>query len=174
MSETARLTGRADRGGPVRWWHAVLFWGLVNAPGFVARHASVPFEGYVVAPLQPPPWVFPVVWFILNVLQLWGDVRLLNRRGAIRHWTALVAVQAALWLIFATFTSVYFVLGSPILAAVWTVAFFVLASLGIALVWRDDRAIALSWVPLILWTGFASVVAVQQALLNPDRVFGGV
>ena len=171
MTDTAL---RHSATGPVRWWHAVLFWGLVSIPGFLTRHASIPFDGYVVAPLQPPPWVFPVVWFALNVLQLWGDVRLLNRRGAIRHWRALVVVQAVLWLIFATFTGVYFVLGSPILAAVWTIAFFLLDSLSIALVWRDDRAIALSWVPLILWTGFASVVAVQQAMLNPDRVFGGV
>ncbi|WP_448192078.1 TspO/MBR family protein [Azospirillum sp. sgz301742] len=174
MAETAHSSNRAGVHGPVRWWHAVLFWVLVNAPGFVARHASVPFEGYVVVPLQPPPWVFPVVWFALNVLQLWGDVRLLNRRAEIRHWAALVVLQGVLWAIFATFTTVYFTLGSPVLAAVWTIAFFVLAALSIALVWRDDRAVALSWVPLILWTGFASVVAVQQALLNPDRVFGGV
>lgn len=160
--------------GPVRWWHAVLFWVLVSIPGYLTRHATVPFEGYAVAPLQPPPWVFPVMWFTLNIFQLWGDVRLLNRRGAIRHWRALVAIQAVLWVLFATFTLVYFVMGSPILAAVWTIAFFILAAASIILVWRDDRAIALSWVPLILWTGFASVVAVQQAMLNPDRVFGGV
>jgi benzodiazapine receptor len=160
--------------GRVRWWHAVLFWVLVSIPGYLTRHSGVPFDGYVVVPLQTPPWVFPVMWFILNVFQLWGDVRLLNRRAAIRHWWALVAIHGALWLLFATFTGVYFVLGSPILAAVWTIAFLILTAISIALVWRDDRAIALSWVPLILWTGFASVVAVQQALLNPDRVFGGV
>ncbi len=174
MTETAHTTRGRPTAGPVRWWHAVLFWMLVNAPSLLTRDTSIPFDGYVVAPLQPPAWVFPVVWFILNVFQLWGDVRLLNRREGIRHWTALVLLQAALWVIFATFTTVYFTLGSPILAAVWTIAFFVLASLSIALVWHDDRAVALSWVPLILWSGFASAVAVQQALLNPDRVFGGV
>lgn len=174
MTEAAHTVEHRAGRGPVRWWHAVLFWILVNAYGLLFRPAGPPFEGYVVAPLQPPAWVFPIMWFVLNVLQLWGDVRLLNRRRAIRHWSALVGLQVVLWAIFATFGYVYFTLGSPILAAVWTIAFFILAALSIVLVWRDDRAIGWSWVPLILWTGFASLVAVQQVLLNPDPVFGGV
>ena len=51
-------------------------------------------------------------------------------------------------------------------------SFFVITSLCIALVARDDRSIALIWTPLILWTGFASVVGIHNALINPDPLFG--
>jgi len=37
---------------------------------------------------------------------------------------------------------------------------------------RDDRGIAVIWTPLILWTGFASVVGIHNALINPDPLFG--
>lgn len=154
-----------------RWWHAVPFWLLVNLYGFLEKGRE-PFAGYQPSPLQPPGWVFPVVWFSLTILQLWGCVRLVNTGEGIRHRPALFALQAVLWLLYASFSLVYFTLGSPVLAASWTIAFCVIAVACIGLVWRDDRAIALSWVPLVLWTGFASVVGVQGALMNPDPLFG--
>lgn len=155
----------------VRWWQPLLFWLLVNVWGFVERGAQ-PFAGHVPSPLQPPGWVFPVMWFTLNVFQIWGDLRLLDPARPIRHRRALLALQAVTWVIYATFSLVYFTLGSSILAAGWTVGFFALTVLCIALVARDDKGIAAIWLPLILWTGFASVVGVHNALINPDPLFG--
>lgn len=155
----------------VRWWHALLFWLALNAYGFFERGGE-PYPGYRPSPLQPPGWVFPAVWLSMSLVHLWGGVRLLNRGGAIAQRRALVGAQAATWALYATFNAAYFTLGSPILAAAWTVAFFILTAWSIALVRRDDRAIALSWVPLLLWTGFASVVGLHGALLNHDPLFG--
>lgn len=155
----------------IRWWQPLLFWLLVNVWGFVERGAQ-PFAGHQPSPLQPPGWVFPVMWFTLNVFQIWGDLRLLDPARPIRHRRSLLGLQGVTWGLYATFSLVYFTLGSSILAAVWTIAFFVLASVCIALVWRDDKSIAALWLPLILWTGFASVVGVHNALLNPDPLFG--
>ncbi|AWK86034.1 TspO/MBR family protein [Azospirillum thermophilum] len=173
MSDT---THAAPSGAPVpavrvSWWQPLLFWLIVNAWGFVER-GTQPFPGHQPSPWQPPGWVFPVMWFSLNVFQIWGGIRLLQRGAAIRHRGPLIALQAVTWVIYATFSFVYFTLGSPILAAAWTILFFVLTVACILLVRRDDARIALIWVPLILWTGFASVVGVHNALINPDMLFG--
>ncbi|CAO3415907.1 hypothetical protein [Azospirillum endophyticum] len=112
------------------------------------------------------------MWFTLNVFQIWGDIRLLDPARPIRNRGLLIGLQAVTWVIYATFSLVYFTLGSSILAAAWTVSFFVLTSICIALVARDDRRVALIWTPLILWTGFASVVGIHNALINPDPLFG--
>lgn len=157
----------------VRWWQSLLFWVIVNAWGFVERGAQ-PFPGHQPSPLQPPGWVFPVMWFTLNVFQIWGDIRLIDPARRIRSRGLLIGLQAVTWAIYATFSLVYFTLGSSILAAVWTVCFFVIMSVCIMLVTRDDRSIALIWTPLILWTGFASVVGIHSALINPDPLFGTV
>ncbi|MCG5242410.1 tryptophan-rich sensory protein [Azospirillum doebereinerae] len=172
MTDTT-LSSRRPPSAPfrVRWWQPLLFWLLVNAWGFVER-GTQPFAGHAPSPLQPPGWVFPVMWFSLNIVQLWGDLRLLDPARPIRHRGSLLALQAVSWAIYATFALVYFTLGSPILAAAWTIGFFVVSSACIALVIRDDRSIAALWLPLILWTGFASVVGVHNALLNPDPLFG--
>lgn len=155
----------------VRWWQPLLFWLIVNGWGFVERGAQ-PFAGHQPSPLQPPGWVFPVMWFTLNVFQIWGDIRLLDPARPIRDRGLLIGLQALTWAIYASFSLVYFTLGSSILAAAWTITFFVVTSACIALVARDDRGIALIWTPLILWTGFASVVGVHNALINPDPLFG--
>lgn len=155
----------------VRWWHAVLFWLAVNAYNFLSTD-RVPFEGHVVSPLQPPLLAFPIIWFTITIVQLWGDVRMINRRHRIWDYDGLMALQIPTWLLYASFNWVYFGLGSPILALVWTVLFFVLTVLSIALVRRNDRAIAWSWAPEALWTGYASVVAVHTVLLNRDPLFG--
>jgi tryptophan-rich sensory protein len=161
--------------GPVpfrlRWWHGLLFWLVINAYGFFERGGE-PFPGYQPSPLQPPAWVFPAVWLSMSLVHLWGGMRLLTTPHPIANRQALMGLQGATWLLYGSFNAAYFTLGSPILAAIWTVAFFILTAFSIALVWRDDRLIALSWVPLLLWTGFASIVGLHGALLNPDPLFG--
>ncbi len=154
-----------------RWWHALLFWLLANAYGFLERGGE-PFAGFRPSPLQPPAWAFPVIWFTLTPLQLWGDLRLLTTPRTIRHRVALIGLQGALWLLYASFSAAYFTLGSPILAAVWTLSYAVLASFSVALAWPDDRRIALLWAPLVAWTGYASLAALHGVLLNPDPLFG--
>ncbi|WP_448203731.1 TspO/MBR family protein [Azospirillum sp. sgz302134] len=163
-TDTGRLPFR------VRWWHALLFWLLANLYGFFER-GTEPFPGYQPSPLQPPGWAFPVVWFTISLIQLWGDVRLLNAPWLIRHRAALIGLQGALWLLYFSFGFAYFTMGSPILAAAWTLSYFIIAGFCVAFVWPDDKAIAASWTPLVLWTGFASVVAVHGVLLNPDPLF---
>ena len=155
----------------VRWWHALLFWLAANGYNAVERGVE-PFPGYQPSPLQPPGWVFPVVWFSITLIQLWGDVRLLSAPWTIPHRGALIGLQGALWLLYFSFGFVYFTLGSPILAAAWTMSYFIIACFSVAFVWQDDGWIAVSWVPLVLWTGFASVVAVHGVILNPDPLFG--
>jgi tryptophan-rich sensory protein len=155
----------------VRWWHALLFWLVLNLYGLFERGGE-PFPGYRPSPLQPPSWAFPAVWLSMGLVHLWGGVRLLTAPRRILWRQELMGLQGATWLLYASFGAAYFTLGSPILAAVWTVAFFILTVFSITLVWRDDQVIALSWMPLLLWTGFASIVGLHGALLNPDPLFG--
>ena len=155
----------------VYWWQALVFWLLTNTYGVFERGGE-PFPGYQPSPLQPPGWAFPVVWFSISLIQLWGCVRMLNAPWTIRWRPALIGMQGALWLLYASFGFVYFTLGSPVMAAAWTMAYFIIAFTCVLLVWPDDRVIAASWLPLVLWTGFASIVAVHGVVLNPDPLLG--
>ncbi|MGQ9372125.1 tryptophan-rich sensory protein [Azospirillum sp. ST 5-10] len=162
---------RDEVGFRVTWWQAALFWLLANAYNFLSPDRE-PFPGHAVSPLQPPPLAFPIIWFTITAIQLWGDVRMVNKRHRIWDYDWLAALQVGTWLLYASFTWVYFTLGSPILALAWTGLFFLLTIFSIAIVWDNDRAIGWSWMPEALWTGYASVVAVHTVLINPDPLFG--
>lgn len=57
------------------------------------------------------------------------------------------------------------------MAAVWTTADSAFALLSMLAAFKSDKKTALNYLPLVLWTGFASTVADYQALKNPDPVF---
>ena len=83
----------------------------------------------------------------------------------------LVLLQAGIWFIFFSFNYVYFRKKSPVLAAIWTMSDNILAIASIIASLRSDKKTALNYVPLLLWTTFASTLAGYQALKNPDPVF---
>lgn len=47
----------------------------------------------------------------------------------------------------------------------------VLATASLILALKKDKNLALDYLPLVLWTGYASTVADYQVLKNPDPVF---
>ena len=166
--------GRRDGAPWLRWWHALPFWLLVNAYSLFFREGGgeILFEGFRPAPWAPPSIAFPIVWFSLNVLQIWVLWRLLKADPDWPRRAPLLAIQAVCWAIYATFALVYFTLTSPILGAVWTLSFAVLTLASIALALPDDRRTALLLAPHAAWTLFASTAAVWQAVVNPDPLLG--
>lgn len=155
-----------------RWYHAVLFWLLVNLSQYwgLGGNASS-YERLQQAPFAPPGGVFGPVWLVLNAFVLWGNLRLLNQPG-LRYRQTLLAFQGLSWLIYATFSFVNFQLKSPVLAFDWTFLMFLLTLTSVMLGWRGDRRIALSLLPLLAWLGFATALATYQMMFNPDPFFG--
>jgi translocator protein len=155
-----------------RWWHAGLFWLVVNAPGWVFAWREALFPGFRVPALRPPGAAFPVIWFVITVAALGAGLRTLNRRGMPRRALHL-RLQAAFWLAYLVFPAFFFGLSSVVAGFVLTFGIFVVAAAEVLLLWRDDRTAALLLVPLLLWTGFAGLyVAPMQVLLNPDPLLG--
>lgn len=83
-----------------------------------------------------------------------------------------LVIQAFIWAIFFSFNYVYFHKKSSVLAAVWTMADAILAWLGFSFAIKTDKRIAYGYLPLALWTTYASTVADYQALENPDPLLG--
>ena len=106
------------------------------------------------APWAPPGWVFGPVWTINNFVLLLGLKRLLADKS-IKGKGKILLVQALIWAIFFTFNYVYVRKKSPVLAAIWTNADMALALAGLVLTFRKDKLAALSYLPLLGWTGLA-------------------
>ena len=126
------------------------------------------YESLNQPPWAPPAWVFAPAWILNNMILLYGNKRLMEAPDTLPHKKVLLGLQGAIWGVYATFNYVYFKKKSPVLAAIWTQADMIFALTSLILASRGDRKIALSFVPLTLWTSFASTLAWYQALYNPD------
>jgi tryptophan-rich sensory protein len=159
----------------LNWWQLALLSIAVSAIGGLAsgRRKKKERKVYDVelkqAPWAPPGWIFGPAWAINNFFILSALQKILNSDDPQKR--RLLAMQAAIWAIFFSFGYIYFNKKSPILAAVWTVSDALLAGVSVLTAGRLDKKIALKYVPLLLWTGFAGSLAIYQTLHNRDPLF---
>ena len=117
----------------------------------------------------PPGWVFPLAWTALNVLQVWGDARLINR-GSFDGRKRLLGLRGVNWLLYALFNPAFFRARSPVLGEAVTVAQALNTFATIFAARRSAPDLAAALTPLAGWLTFASTVAGWMAVKNPDPV----
>ncbi|HTM65984.1 MAG TPA: TspO/MBR family protein [Flavipsychrobacter sp.] len=157
----------------LKWWQIALISIAVSALGALSggnpsqKHEKKVYRNRKQAPWAPPAWAFGPAWTLNNFFLLLGLRKLLSNHS-ISDKRKYLLLQACIWFIFFSFNNVYFKKKSPILAAIWTNADVVLALAGFIMTRKEDKKAALSYLPLLVWTSFASTVGDYQALKNPD------
>lgn len=154
-----------------RIWHAAAFLAGITAVSVLSRSPdSRRFYANLKKPkIAAPGWVFPPVWTALNVLQVWADLRILNRPGGPDH-RKIVGLRVLNWVLYALFTPAFFRAKSPIAGEVIALAEGATAGATVALLAREDPVAAAALVPLTLWTGYASLIGGDIAAHNPDKL----
>jgi tryptophan-rich sensory protein len=160
-----------------RWWHGAVILVAANAisfwPAGVLGDGAFS-TGFQLPPFAPPDWLFAPVWLVLNVTSLMGLARVANLGppGGRRREAVLIA-EAIGWVLFASFTTLYFWLHSPALAAADTVAGLLAAVVSVVAAAELDRTAAGLILLRLVWLLLASAVAVSVALLNVDPFLSG-
>ncbi|MGN6566317.1 MAG: TspO/MBR family protein [Flavipsychrobacter sp.] len=162
--------------GKLKWWHFALIAAGVSFIGGLSGGTTKKQEIKLYnkknkqAPWAPPSWLFAPAWTFNNFFLIKALIKILNKEN-VTEKRRLMLLQGAIWAIFFSFNYIYFRKKSPIMAATWTMADAVLATASLILALKKDKKLALDYLPLVLWTGYASTVADYQALKNPDPVF---
>ena len=160
---------------PIRFqpWHAAIFLGAVTAISLASsRKGDKPRYKVAKTPKPPPPaWVFPVVWSGLNILQLYADLRILNRRDDPDR-AKLIGLRGLNWLLYGLLTPAFFRAQSPKLGEAVTLAEGVTAGATVALLAKRDPWAALALAPLPLWSAYAGLFgcAADAPERNPDQM----
>ncbi|MDF9796644.1 benzodiazapine receptor [Catalinimonas alkaloidigena] len=168
----------SQRPSRIKWWKAGLFLIAVTALGGISSKPSNEeteefYDDEVKPKWAPPAWVFGPAWFILSIFMVWGGRRLLSTRRHFPYRQQLLNLQVMHWFDYLTFRIVYFRLKSPILAMLWTKGDAIIAARSLQLAAKStDKKLAISYIPLTLWTSYASTLGFFQALYNPDPLFG--
>jgi tryptophan-rich sensory protein len=122
--------------------------------------------------VAPPDWAFAPVWLVLNVTSLVALSRIANVPDRSTDRTVFLWSEGVGWVLFSAFTTVYFLLHSPVLGAADTVAGLLTALVSLVCAWRIDW-LSTSFIALrVLWLLLASYVSLFVALSNSDPFFG--
>ncbi|AFY27593.1 TspO/MBR family protein [Cyanobium gracile] len=157
-----------------RWWHGAAILVAANAVSFwpagVLGDAAF-YTSFRLPPYAPPDWLLAPLWLVLNITSLVALARVANldRPDGAAWRRGLVLVSEGVgWLLFAVFTTFFFWLHSPVLAAADTVAGLLVAGVSVAAASRLDRPAAGLIGLRLLWLLLASAVAASVALHNID------
>lgn len=160
----------------LKWWQIGLISIVVSILGKLAGGNDTDEQKIYTrelkqAPWAPPGWLFAPAWTINNFFLLVALQRLYHSQY-LPERKKLLILQTIIWVIFFSFNYVYFRKKSTVLAAIWTMSDAVCAIASLILASKSDNKTSLTYLPLTVWTTFASTLAAYQALKNPDRALG--
>lgn len=120
------------------------------------------YAGLTKPSFNPPNWLFPVAWAILDTMIALSAWRLLGakpRMGpTVRAWWLAVAAFAAQLALNAAWTPVFFAAHAVGAGLVVVAALLVMILWTIRLSWRFDRLAAWLLVPYAAWVSFATLL----------------
>ena len=125
------------------------------------------YDGLTMPAINPPSYVFGIVWPILYALMGLALALVLAAWGAKGRTAAIIAFVVQLLLNLA-WSPVFFTLQHIDWALGVIIALDIAALLTVALFWRVRRLAALLMLPYLAWIGFATALNAQFLQLNPD------
>lgn len=158
----------------LKWWQTALiatgvsFLSSLSGNGSSKTDRKVYTSKFKQAPWAPPSWIFAPAWTLNNYFLIKAIERILSKN--VTDKSKLLMLQGLIWAVFFSFNYVFFRKKSPVLANVLTMADNVFAIASFIMAFRSDKKTAYNYLPLLLWTTFASTLSNYQALKNPDPV----
>jgi tryptophan-rich sensory protein len=172
MTETNPKTATKSR--IFFWWHAVIIFVIANSiSALPAGYAGdkIFYNNFEQPSFSPPDWLFAPMWLFLNVTSLIALSIIANSpERSTRRWAFLI-LEGIGWVLFAIFTTPYFLMHSPILGAVDTVFGLAIGFASLACCAGISQRAAFLILLRVLWLCLASYVSVYVAVHNADEFF---
>ena len=145
----------------------IMFLGFLSGTMSGSTSENIWYQTLIKPDIQPPGWVFGVVWPTLYFMLGLAFAMVLHARGA-RHRNMAIALFLSQFVINLTWSPTFF--GAH---QVTTAFFIILAMLGLAIATtfvfaRVRKAAAWLMVPYLVWISFASILNFKIDQLNPD------
>jgi len=158
-----------------RWWHAVLIFVVANVisilpAGYNGEEAF--YNDFRLPSIAPPDWLFPPMWFFLNVTSLIALSIIANSPERTPQRRTFLILEGIGWVLFAIFTTLYFWMKSPILGAIDTVVGLVVAIGSLLCASSISSRASVMILLRVLWLILAAYVSVDVALNNADPLLG--
>jgi translocator protein len=155
-----------------RWWYALIIFLLANLfsaipAGYNGDKAF--YNNFQQPVVAPPDWLFAPMWLFLNITSLVAMYRVANLPASAARSRFLIS-EAIGWVLFSAFTTLYFLMKSPVLGAVDTVLGLLIAMYSMTQAKQLDQKTTLYVGLRFVWLCLASYVSVWVALHNADEL----
>jgi tryptophan-rich sensory protein len=145
----------------------IMFLGFLSGTMSGSTADNIWYQTLLKPDIQPPGWVFGVVWPTLYLMLGLALAMVLNARGA-RDRNAAIILFLSQFVINLTWSPIFF--GAHQVTAAFFIILFMLA-IAIATTFafaRVRKAAAWLMVPYLVWISFAAILNFQIDQLNPD------
>jgi translocator protein len=155
----------------MKWWHCVIIYIVANViallpAGFNGNEAF--YNSFLQPSIAPPDWLFAPMWFFLNITSLIGLYKIVNLPLDTKYRKEIIRLEIVSWIVYCTFTFLYFYLKSPILGAIDTFLGLVVTIPVVKMSYDISKVAFWNFLPRLLWLILASYVSIWIALHNKD------
>ena len=157
------------------WWQAALIGiasNLISAAPAGYNGDEAFYNKFSKPKISPPDWLFAPVWLFNNITSLYAGLRIANLPTGTRGRRTSLWLEGTGWVLFASFSPLYFGLKSPVLGAINTLAGLGVGAASMGVASQLDRKATLALSPRIAWLLLATYVAVSIAAVNKDEFLG--
>lgn len=145
----------------------IMFLGFLSGRVSGSTQENVWYQMLIKPDIQPPGWVFGVVWPTLYLMLGLAFAMVLHARGA-RHRTQAIALFVMQFLINLTWSPVFFG-AHKVTAAFYIILVMLVMAIATTVAFaRVRKAAAWLMVPYLVWISFASILNFQIDQLNPE------
>ena len=145
----------------------VMFLGFFSGNLSGSTQENIWYQTLIKPAIQPPGWVFGVVWPTLYFLMGLALAMVLHARGA-RHRTRAIALFLVQFLINLTWSPIFFGQHKVTLAFYIIIAMLIVAIATTFAFAQVRKTAAWLMVPYLIWISFAAILNFQIDQLNPD------
>ena len=140
--------------------------GLGALSSFISMFGRDNFEKAVKPPLNPPGWLFPIVWTILFLLMGISAYLIYKSDSDDEEKTKAVTVYGVQLLVNFFWPIIFFNFSAYLLSSIWIILLLILIILMIKLFYDIDKTAAYLQIPYLIWVVFATYLTIAITILN--------
>lgn len=140
--------------------------GIGALSSFISMFGRDNFENAIKPPLNPPTWLFPIVWTILFLLMGISAYLVYKSDSDDEAKTRALTAYGVQLLINFFWPIIFFNLSAYLFASIWIIVLLISIIIMIKLFYDIDKCAAYLQIPYLIWVCFATYLTIAITILN--------
>ncbi|MGN1129881.1 MAG: TspO/MBR family protein [Ruminococcus sp.] len=140
--------------------------GIGALSSFISMFGRDNFENAIKPPLNPPTWLFPIVWTILFLLMGISAYLVYKSDSDDDAKTKALTAYGVQLLINFFWPIIFFNFSAYLLSSIWIIVLLISIIVMIKLFYDIDKIAAYLQIPYLIWVVFATYLTIAITILN--------